>query len=157
MAKTVIGLFENRIAARKAVSELEESGLPPGEIRILGEPLGLGNPGVLSTAHVEFEVELARELERIGATKSEIEAYLKGLRAGGVLVFATTFDENPDAPGRILNRGGTIDVAELGGGEPHLPSLVRQNMTPLHDGSDLSLSLPGRAHYSGNGARVFVW
>jgi len=113
MAKTAVGLFENLTTARRVVSDLNESGLPPGEIRVLGEPLGMGSSVSLSAGQAQFEVDSTRELERIGATKLVVEAYLHGLRRGRVVVLATTSDEKANAVGRIMYQGGAFDVEEL--------------------------------------------
>jgi hypothetical protein len=41
---------------------------------------------VMSFPRLEFEVDLTRELTRIGATQAEAQAYVEGLRRGGALV-----------------------------------------------------------------------
>lgn len=113
MAKTTVGLFENIMAAERVVSKLGERGFPAGKIQVLSEPLQFNYTGPLSARHAEFEGVSARELERIGATRLEAEAYLNGLRHGGTLVIATSSDNESGAVVQIMNRAGAFDVEEL--------------------------------------------
>ncbi len=122
MTKTAVGLFENQVAANKVVSDLEESGFPSEEIRVLGEPFGLENPGSLNGGNVEFEVGSTRELERIGASRLEVQAYLHGLRRGRAAVLATASDGKVDAAVRIMNQGGTFDVEKVMAGNRIFPA-----------------------------------
>jgi len=101
MPKTTVGLFESPRIVEDVVREIEALGLPRNEVRVVGEPTTFEVTGVMSFARLDFEVDLARELTRIGATKAEAEAYIEGLRRGGALVFATGSDEKWIKP-RIL-------------------------------------------------------
>jgi hypothetical protein len=123
MAKTAVGLFENRATAKSVVSDLERCGLPAGKIRVLGGPMGFGSPGSLSTGHAAFKVDSSRELERIGATRLEVEAYLHGLRRGRVIVLAPASDGKVDAAVRVMNG---IASSHLG----------TRHTRHFHDGSD---------------------
>ena len=116
------------------------------------EPASFEVTGVMSFPRVDFEVDLGRELTRIGATIPETRAYVEGLRRGGALAFATGSDEKVAAAGNIMNRHGAVEVEELIGSEPRLPDPAGKNMTPLVD----SPVLTGRVRQSG-GASVFVW
>ena len=75
----------------------------------------------MSFPRLDFEVDLVRELTRIGATKAESQAYVEGLRRGGALVFATGSDEKVEAAADIMNRHGAVEVDETSGPEPQLP------------------------------------
>jgi hypothetical protein len=103
--------------------------------------------------NIDFEVSLNRELRTIGASGPEAEAYVKGVRRGGVLVFASGSNERIDAAAEIMNRHSPIDVEELTGGELDLPSTTGENATPTHARSVQT----GRVRQSGGGARVFAW
>ena len=153
MSKTAVGLFENSGLANQVARDLEASGFPRIDIRILGESLDMAGSGVMSIPNIDFEVSLSRDLRTIGATEPEAEAYVQGVRRGGVLVFASGSDEKIDAAAEIMNRHSPVEVEELSGGKLNLPSTTRENMTPTHDSSVQT----GRMRQAGGGARVFAW
>ena len=153
MPKTAVGLFENPGVVDDVVREIEILGFPRNEIRTLGEPVSFGVTGVMSFARFEFEVDLIRELTRIGTTKAEAQDYVEGLRRGGALVFATGSDNGVDAAADIMNRRGAVEIEETSGPEPQSPGLVREDTTPIHD----RLILSRRASQSGGGACLFTW
>ena len=113
MTKTAVGLFENEVTANKVVSELRGNDFLPEEIRVLGEPFGRPNPEALDVGTAEFEAGSIRELESIGATRLEVQAYLHGLRRGRVVVLATSSDGKVDGAARIMSQGGAFDVEKL--------------------------------------------
>ena len=153
MSKTAVGLFEHSGVAEEVVHDLETSAFPREEIRILGEPRDMSVEGAMSTPRLDFEVNLNRELQAIGADANEAGAYVKGVQSGGVLVFATGSNEEVDNAAAIMNRHGAIDVEKLAGGEPDLGGMSGENMTSLHDNS----APTGRINQPGGGARMFVW
>ena len=108
---------------------------------------------VMSTPRTDFEVGLNQELQAIGANGQEAIAYIKGVRRGGVLVFATGSIEQVDNAAEIMNRHGAIDVEKLVGSEPNVGSMAGENMTPVHASSRQT----GRINQPGGGARMFVW
>ena len=153
MPKTAVGLFENPGLADQVVRDLEASGFPRNDVRSLSESVDMPGSGVMGIPNIDFEVSLNRELRTIGASGPEAEAYVKGVRRGGVLVFASGSNERIDAAAEIMNRHSPIDVEELTGGELDLPSTTGENATPTHARSVQT----GRVRQSGGGARVFVW
>ncbi len=153
MPKTVVGLFEKPGPVDRVVHEIEALGFPRKEVRTLTEPATFEVTGVMSFPRLDFEVDLSRELTRIGATKAESQGYVEGLRRGGALVFATGADEQVDAAADIMNRHGATEIKEPRGPEPQLPVVVRANMTPIRSGSVLA----GRIREPGSGAAFFVW
>jgi hypothetical protein len=153
MPKTVVGLFENAGLVDEAVREIEALGFPRQEIRTMQEPVSFGVTGVMSFPRLDFEVDLGRELKRIGATITETRAYVDGLRQGGALVFATGADEKLEAAGNIMNRLGAVEIEKVAGSEPELPGLAHQGMTPIRDGPVMA----GRILQPGGGACFFVW
>lgn len=153
MPKTVVGLFENPELVADAVREIEALGFPRQEVRSVKEPASFEVTGVMSFPGLDFEVDLGRELTRIGATKPEAEAFVEGLRRGGALALATGPDEKVEAAGQIMNRHGAIEVEAVSGSEPQLPQVVHQNMTPVREGTVLA----GRVRQPGGGAAFFVW
>ena len=153
MPKTAVGLFENPRLVDEVVSEIESLGFPRKEVRTLEEPASFEVTGVMSFPRLDFEVELSRELARIGATKEEAQAYIKGLRRGGALVFATGPDDRVDAAAGIMNQRGAVEIDETSGPEPQLPVVGSGNITPMRDRSVLA----GRIQEPGSGAAFFVW
>ena len=153
MPKTAVGLFENSGLADQVVHDLEASGFPRNDVRILGESLDMAGSAVMGIPNIDFEVSLNRDLRKIGASGPEAEAYVKGVRRGGVLVFATGSIEEVDNAAEIMNRHGAIDVEKLVGSEPEVGSMAAENMTPVHDSSLQT----GRISQPGGGARMFVW
>ena len=66
MARTAVGLFENSGLADEVVRDLDASGFPKNNIRVLGEPREMAGSGLMSTPHTDFEVELTRDLTGFG-------------------------------------------------------------------------------------------
>jgi len=89
MAKTAVGLFKDSGAAHKAVRALESAGFAAGDIRVLSEPVDMPTGDALSTPGADFEVALGRDLAAMGASEAHITTYVRGVRSGGVIVFAT--------------------------------------------------------------------
>lgn len=155
MPKTAVGLFKNLGDVNDVIREVQVIGLPRNEIRTLGEPLNLAVDGVMSIGRIDFEVDLFRELSRMGASRAEAEAYVDGVRRGGVLVFATGPDEKVDQAVEIMNRHGALETAEEAAVEPHLhtaPHSVYSGVTGARESSVQT----GRLRQSG-GACYFVW
>ena|SRR5579872_3323835 len=153
MPKTAVGLFENPGLVDGVAREIEALGFPRKEVRTLTEPATFEVTGVMSFPRLDFEVDLVRELTRIGATKAESQAYVEGLRRGGALVFATGSDEKVETAADVMNRRGAVAIEETSGPEPELAGVVRQNMTPIRD----TPVLAGRIREPGGGAAFFVW
>jgi hypothetical protein len=153
MSKTAVGLFENPGVADQVVRDLEASGFPRNDVRILNESLDMKGSGAMGIPNIDFEVSLDRDLRKIGASGTEAEAYVNGVRRGGVLVFASGSDERIDAAAEIMNRRSPVEVEELSGGGLDVPSTSGENATPAR-GSSVQT---GRVRQSGGGARVFSW
>ena len=153
MPKTAVGLFENPGLADQVVHNLEASGFPDNDVRILRESLDMKGSGVMGIPNIDFEVSLNRDLRKIGASGPEAEAYVKGVRRGAVLVFASGSDQRIDAAAEIMNRHSHEEVEELTGGELGLPTTTGENATPTGGGSVQT----GRVRQAGGGTRVFAW
>jgi hypothetical protein len=153
MAKAAVGLFEKSDLIDEIVHDLEASGFPRNDIRVLSEPREMAGSGMMSTPHTDFEVDLVREFRTIGAGEADAEAYVQGIRRGGVIVFATGSGEKVDAAAEIMNRHRAVELEELGVSQPHLHSADRSNVTPGRNSSGQA----GRIRSSGGGARLFVW
>ena len=153
MAKTAVGLFENPKSVDAVVRDLEAGGFLQSNVRVLREPVDLGGSGLMSIAHSDFEVGLMQELRTIGAVDAEAEAYVKGVRRGGVMVFATGSGNQTDTAAEIMNRHHVVEIEELKVPEPRLPGTESEGLA-----SDQPDSVQtGRTRSSGDGARLFVW
>ena len=152
MPKTAVGLFEKPGLVEGVVRGIEALGFPRKDVRTLTEPAAFEVTGVMSFPLLYFEVDLSRELARIGATKAETRLRRR-IATGRALVFATGADEMVDAAADIMNRDGATELDEPRGREPDLPSVVRATMTPMRD----SPVLAGRIRERGSGAAFFVW
>ena len=155
MAKTAVGLFENPGSVEEVVRELKASGIPQKDVRVLREPREMAGSGVMSTPHTDFEVDLIRDLRAIGAAEADAEAYVRGVRRGGVMVFATGSGEQADAAVEIMNHHCAVEIEELNTSVQYLPGTVSKgdDVVPGHDGS----VQVGRVRSPGDGARLFVW
>ncbi len=153
MPKTAVGLFENSGPVDDTVREIEALGFPRKEVRSLEEPANFEVTGVMSFPRLDFEVDLARELTRIGATQAEVRAFVEGLRRGGALIFATGSDERVDAAAGVMNRHGAVEVEKTNGAVPHFPEAVPESMASMRDAAVQG----GRIREPGGGAFCFVW
>ncbi|HEX5413881.1 MAG TPA: hypothetical protein VFZ27_18710 [Terriglobia bacterium] len=152
MSKTAVGLFGNLGLANQVVRDLEASGFPRDDVRILSEPRDMAVTGVMSTPRNDFQVDLDRDLRTVGATEAEAKAYVQGVRYGGILVFASGPDERIEAAAEIMNRHSPVEAEELTGGDLHLPSTTGKAMTSVRNSSIHA----GGERYPGAGARVYV-
>ncbi len=158
MPKMAIGLFETPELARKVRSDLEKCGCAATDIRIVTEPVAMDNSEsntAMSTPHTDFEVELVRQLTRMGVERSEAMAYREGVRRGGALVIATGPDTQVDAAAETMNREGGDRVEKGRGAGAFGPAAQHEDTAELSFNDDTVQA--GRVRYGSGGARVFVW
>ncbi|HZD47668.1 MAG TPA: hypothetical protein VE178_02880, partial [Silvibacterium sp.] len=108
--------------------------------------------GVLSTPEIDFCAELVRDLKAMGATGPEAQAYVQGVRNGGVLVFATGSIELVEKSAEIMNLHQAANVEELTGAETVLACVAHESAIPVH-----GYSAQARVRHAGGGVRMFVW
>jgi hypothetical protein len=153
MAKTAVGLFDNPGSVDEVVRELEASGFPRNDVRVLGEAREMAGSGVMSTPHTDFEVDLIRDLRAFGANEAHAEAYVQGVRRGGVMVFATGSGPMADNAAAIMNQHCAVEIEEHSASQAYLPGAANDEIAPDRDVSFQA----GRVRTSGSGARLFVW
>ena len=153
MSRTAIGLFENPGSVDEVVRDFEAAVSHERTYRVLGEPREMAGSGVLSTPHTDFEVGLIRDLTAFGVIKADAEAYMQGVRRGGIMVFATSSGEKADAATEIMNRHGAVEIEEISASRPNLPNADAGEVTPIHNISTQT----GRSRSPGSGAGLFVW
>jgi hypothetical protein len=153
MAKTAVGLFKDPKSVDAVVRDLEAGGFPRKDVRVLSEPVDMAGSGLMSTPHTDFEVGLVQELRTIGAAEAEADAYVRGVRQGGVMVFATGAGNNVSTAAEIMNRHHAVEIEKLNASEIHLPEKGERETASERDDSVQI----GRTRSSGDGARLFVW
>jgi hypothetical protein len=107
----------------------------------------------MSTPHTDFEVDLIRDLTAFGVVEGDAEAYVQGVRRGGVMVFATGTGKNEDQAAEIMNCHGALEIEEISAPRPALPNAEIGDEIPVRDPSTQT----GRVRSGGSGARLFVW
>ncbi len=150
MAKTAIGLFENRQAAERVAGELERAGFQREDIRILSAPpagaeSGPSKPGYMAGSTMTPTDVGNTDVLKIGG--ADPAPYWEGVRRGGIIVAVTSVDDRADEAARIMDQHGALDVEERtrAAGRGMSPPVVQdQEQT-------------GRHRSTGGGARVFVW
>ena len=135
MAKTAVGLFENPGSVDKVVRDLEATGFPRKDVRVLGEPREMAGSGLMSTPHTDFEVGLVRDLTAFGVLEADAEDYVRGVRRGGIMVFATGSGDKAEAATEIMNRHGAVEIEKVSASRPELPSADHGEAPPVRDPS----------------------
>ena len=153
MAKTAVALFENSGLVDGVVRDLTAKGVLQKDIRVLGELIEMPGSGPTSTPRTDFEVDLIRDLTAFGVVEADAEAYVQGVRRGGVLVFATGSGEKADKAAEIMNRHGAVEIETIGASGPALPNADVVEETSVREPSTQT----GRVRSPGSGARLFVW
>jgi hypothetical protein len=153
VAKTAVGLFENSGLVDGVVRDLTAKGFLQSEIRVLGEPIEMPGSGVMSTPHTDFEVGLVRDLTAFGIVEADAEAYVQGVRRGGVMVFATGLGTKADKAAEIMNCHGAVEIEKISAPRPQLPNAEIGEETSVGDPPTQT----GRVRSPGSGARLFVW
>ena len=137
-----------------AVLEIEAFGFPRQEVRTMREPASFDVTGVMSFPRIDFEVDLNRELTRIGATIPEAQAYVKGCGVGEHWLSPLAPTRRWMPPRNVMNRHGAVEVEEIAGPEPVLAGVGHHSSTsPRSEGSVMA----GRIRQPGGGACFFVW
>jgi hypothetical protein len=63
------------------------------------------------------------------------EAYVQGVRRGGVMVFATGTGKNADQAAEIMNCRGAVEIEKISATRPELPNAEIGEETPARDPS----------------------
>ena len=155
MKKTALGLFPKGVDIGAVVREIEALGFSRNEIQTAEEPASPQVTGVMSFPRLEYEVELGRALNRMGASRQEIEAYIDGIRRGGAVVFATDEDEKKvNAAGDVMEQWGAQEIEATVSAAPNLPASQYPSVTSVTQNRPVQ---SGRVRQSNGGARFFVW
>jgi len=152
MAETAVGLFEQPGTADTVANALRANGFPAGGIRVLSKPAAMPVEGATSTPLVDFAAALSRNLHSMGASDSECDTYLEGLRRGSVLVFATGSHDQAESALGVMSEYEPVEVKEYNSPVPELPP-TRVGEIGSHDIS----SRIERNRQNIEGVRVFSW
>lgn len=110
---------------------LKTTGIAANDLRVLAEPRRMPVTGMLSTPDNDFCAALRRDLRAMGATDAEAQAYIEGVRDGGVLVLANGLVEQVRMSAGIMNRHQAVKVEELTGSEPALAGVDYASGIPM--------------------------
>jgi hypothetical protein len=152
MPKTAVALFENPVLVDAVVRDLLASGVRRKDVRILAEPGEMAGDGA-SIPHTDFEVGLTRDLTAFGVAEADAEAYVREVRHGRLMVFATGSGEDAGAAAEIMNRHHAVEIEELICSERNLPRTDVHVMAPGPDRSFQAARYRSRSR----GARLYVW
>jgi hypothetical protein len=153
MTHTAIGLFPNSTDAEQAITELKAAGIAASDLRVAAEPRYMQVSNPLSTPGMDFCTDLALDLRAIGVTEPETQAFIQGVRNGGVLVYANGSIEQAEKFAGIMNCHHAVNVEEITGIEPALAEALHESAIP----TDVDCAQAGRVRYAGSGARMFTW
>ena len=153
MTHTAIGLFPNSASAEQATSELKAAGIAANDLRVAAEPRYMPVSSPLSTPGMDFCTDLALDLRAMGVAEPETQAYIQGVRNGGVLVYANGSIEQVEKFADIMNRHHAVGVGDISGMEPALAEVLPETAIP----ADVDCAQAGGVRYSGSGARMFTW
>ena len=104
MAKTIVGLYEDRTTAHKVVSDLEDMGFGEEHLRFASNETG---------DRTDYDVDVGRDatpegLQRYGVAQDEARFYSEGVRRGNSLVIARVHDSDVDKAVDIMARHNPV-------------------------------------------------
>jgi hypothetical protein len=94
-----------------------------------------------------------RDLTAFGIVEADAENYVRGVKRGGVMVFATGAGDKAQTATEIMNRHGAVEIEKISASRLELPSA---DSGETLSGREQSVQI-GRDRSSGSGARLFVW
>ena len=104
MAKTIVGLYDDRTTAHKVVTELESTGFGEDHLRFASHQDG---------DSTSYDIDADRDttpdaLKRYGIADEETSFYSEGVRRGGALVIARVHDNDVDKAVDIMARHNPV-------------------------------------------------
>lgn len=100
MAKTIVGLYDDRAAASRAIKDLETRGFDKEHLSFMSHEEGSRS----SYERDANEFRDPRALTDHGVPKEEADFYAEGLRRGGTLIVARVHDSNAEEAADIMAR-----------------------------------------------------
>jgi hypothetical protein len=145
MARSVVGLFEDRAAADETVIELIDRGIPQYAIRAMTKP-----PAAKPAEGDAERLDLGG-----GVPEEEAEAYWEGMRRGLVLVAVPAADDRASEVAEVVNRHRALDLDRQV--SEWIAAGWARPLTRAAGRGGGSEQDPRRQYEPGGGARVFPW
>ena len=104
MAKTIVGLYDDRSTAQKVVSDLESAGFGDDHLRFASH-----EDGNATSYDIDANNDTTPDaLKRYGIADDETSFYSEGVRRGGSLVIARVHDQDVDKAVDIMARHNPV-------------------------------------------------
>ena len=104
MAKTIVGLYDDRTTARQVVSDLEAIGFGDDHLRFASH-----EDGDATSYDIDANTDTTPDaLKRYGIADEETSFYSEGVRRGGALVIARVHDNDVDKAVDIMARHNPV-------------------------------------------------
>ncbi|MEP0548994.1 MAG: YsnF/AvaK domain-containing protein [Rhodothermales bacterium] len=108
MAKTIVGLYDDRVTAHRVVEDLEERGFGDEHLRYASY-----EKGKRSDYEVDAEKNTTPDaLTGYGVPQDESEFYAEAVRRGGALVIARVHDQDAETAADIMARHNPVPFGE---------------------------------------------
>lgn len=106
MAKTLVGLYDDRTTANRVLTDLEAMGFGTDHLQFASQEKGDRN---------NYEVDSDKgadpsELTRMGVPENDADAYAEGVRRGGSLVVARVHDTNAEQAADVMARHNPVPM-----------------------------------------------
>jgi len=111
MAKTIVGLYNDRTTAERALQDLEQRGFGRDHLRFASKEKGSRH----SYEQDADEYRNPDSLTNVGVPKDEAKYYTDGLNDGGSLIIARVHDSNVDEAAEIMSRHNPARYEEASG------------------------------------------
>ena len=104
MAKTIVGLYDDRTTARKVLNDLESAGFGQDHLRFASNEKG---------DQTDYDIDASKDatpdaLSRYGVAEDESRFYSEGVRRGGSIVIARVHDQDVDKAVDIMARHNPV-------------------------------------------------
>ena len=109
MAKTIVGLYDDRTAAHTVLQELEAAGFGEDHLRFAS-----GADGAATRYDLDADEANPAKLNTYGVQGDESRFYAEGVRRGGSLVIARVHDSNVDTAVDVMTRHNPVRYEDRG-------------------------------------------
>ena len=104
MAKTIVGLYDDRTTAHQVLTDLESAGFGQDHLRFASNETG---------DRTDYDIDASKDatpsaLARYGVADDEAKFYSEGVRRGGSIVIARVHDQDVDRAVDIMSRHNPV-------------------------------------------------
>ena len=110
MAKTIVGLFDEKTQAQQAIQDTLKMGIPKSETSILENPSLTGTATQSASGREPGLWESLKEAFGFGVPEEERAYYTEGIRRGGTLVSIRAEENQVDRVLDIMEQHGAVDI-----------------------------------------------